>query len=530
MRWTLQLIGITVMVVLHGQPAEPGRTTVRTRPGAVRGAGTGVVAFKGIPYAAPPTGDRRWRAPAPAEPWTGVRDVTRFGPQCTQPGNFTPSGRGANQPLSIPSNEDCLTLNVWTPAAVSDQRLPVMVWFHGGGFTVGSGSSPRNDGENLARHGVVVVTLNYRLGALGFLAHPSLSKESNRHVSGNYGLLDQIAALRWIRENIAAFGGNPENVTLFGQSAGSTSIGFLMVSPLARGLFHRAIAQSLGGSFAGPRRLRAVSYGQPSAEAQGASVAPDIAALRKMSAEQVLALLPSAPTLSTGVHYYPNIDGYVVPDDPAVLIGTDRQARVPLLLGYNADEGLFFARDAPQTIAGYEAFLRATFPAEFVPSILAMYPASVDSEAATASLRMFGDFRIVTTTTLVARAAAKVADVYVYRFSRVSPLDLSTWGGAAHTTEIPYIFDHVTAGTGQYEERDQKLSKVMVDSWLTFAKAGNPNRVAGIPWPRYGRADYRLLNFGDAIAVESELRGPQVDLFRRAFEAMRANGAKKVKH
>jgi para-nitrobenzyl esterase len=263
-RWTTQLVGITgVVVVLHGQPAELRRAAVRTTSGAVQGAVTDVVAFKGIPYAAPPTSDRRWRAPVPPEPWTGVRDATRFGPQCIQPGNFAPSGRGANQPSSIPSSEDCLTLNVWTPAAVSGERLPVMVWFHGGGFTIGSGSSPGSEGESLARHGVVVVTLNYRLGALGFLAHPALSRESDRHVSGNYGLLDQIAALRWIRENIAEFGGNPENVTVFGQSAGASSIGFLVVSPLARALFHRAIAQSLGGSFAGASRLRAASYGHP---------------------------------------------------------------------------------------------------------------------------------------------------------------------------------------------------------------------------------------------------------------------------
>ena len=510
------------LVAVFLTAAEPLPTTVHTQSGPVRGLGTDVIVFKGIPYAAPPTGDRRWRPPVLPEPWTEVRDATQFGPQCLQPANFVPRGRLSLPPIATPSSEDCLTLNVWTPAKSTSQRLPVMVWLHGGGFVVGSGAWPQYDGERLARRGVVVVTLNYRLGPFGFFAHPALSRESDRRVSGNYGLLDQIAALRWVRENITAFGGNPANVTLFGQSAGARSTGYLMVSPLAQGLFHRAIMES-GPSIGPTPRLRAPSYGFPAAETQGESVAPDLARLRAMSAEQVLIQLPTAPTLSAGTHYYPVIDGYVIPDDPGVLVGTTSQARVPLLIGHTADEGLFFASDPPRTISGYHDFVRATFPAEFVDPILTRYPATAESEVQAAVLRMFADYRLATPIALSARAASKVTDVYVYRLSRVSPSSRSIWGGAAHTAEIPYVFDHITMDPSQFEERDRALSRIMAGAWVQFAKAGNPNG-AGLPqWPAYRSPDYRVLQYGDDLTVRSNNRDPQMDFFQRVLETMRGS-------
>ncbi len=421
--------------------------------------------------------------------------------------------------LPTPSSEDCLTLNVWTPAAATGERRPVMVWIHGGGFTAGRAAVPLTDGTSLARRGVVVVSIEYRLGALGFLAHPTLSRESEHHVSGNYGLLDQIAALHWVRANIEAFGGNPENVTLFGVSAGASSQGFLMVSPLARGLFHRAIAQSLGATVAGPKpRLRVPYAGFPAAEAHGASMAQDITTLRALSADEVLARLPNDRWAQ---RYVPLIDGYVVPDDPAVLIGTTSQRKVPLLIGHNAGEGLFWARELPKTVAQYRDFVRARFPAELVDAVLAEYPAATDAEVSIAGPRMNGDFQIIAPSILTARAASNIADVYMYQFSRVAPSTRSTWGGAAHTTEVPYVFDNLTDDASGFEEADRIVSRAMADAWVQFAKTGNPNG-GGLPqWPAYRSPDYRLLDFGDAVTVGSNARSPQIEFFQRAFETMR---------
>jgi para-nitrobenzyl esterase len=397
-----------------------------------------------------------------------------------------------------------------------------MVWLHGGGFNFGSVTSPRVDGTNLARRGVVVVSFNYRLGALGFLAHPALSRESEHQVSGNYGLLDQIAALRWVSANIAAFGGNPDNVTLFGSSAGASSQIFLIVSPLARGLFHRAITQSLGYSAVGPkRRLRVPSYGFPPAEAHGLSLASDIATLRGLSAEEVLARMPNtSETLGVGQNA-PIVDGYVVPDDPALLVGTNNQSKVPLLIGHNADEGLFYVRDLPKTIEDYRAFIRARFPGEFVDKVLARYPATTDADVAKVAPVLETESRFVAPAALTARAASKVSDVYMYRFSRVAPSSRSAWGGAAHTTEVSYVFDNTSGDASQYEDIDRTVSRAMADAWVRFATTGNPNGGELPAWPPHRSPDYRLMDFGDAATVRSNARSPEIEFFQQAFETMR---------
>ena len=520
MRCVLKLVAaVLALGVVHGQAPGPVPISIQTQSGPVRGSGTDVRVFKGIPYAAPPIGERRWRPPVAAEPWTDVRDATQFGPRC--PGTLPARALALGGPAPWPASEDCLTLNVWTPATPSGDRLPVMVWLHGGGFNFGSVTIPRVDGTNLARRGVVVVTLNYRLGALGFLAHPALSRESEHGVSGNYGLLDQIAALRWVRANIAAFGGNPENVTLFGTSAGGSSQGFLLVSPLARGLFHRAITQSGWWRAAGAKpRLRVPYYGFPAAETQGLSIAPDIATLRMLSADDLLARMPSDITEISVWSYVPIVDGYVVPDDPGILMGTSSQSRVPLLIGHNADEGLFYARDLPKTVADYRTFVRAFFPAALVDEALTRYPAATDAQASVAAPRLFGESRLVALTVLAARAAAKVNDVYMYQLSRVSPASRAAWGGAAHTTEVPYVFDN-TGDPSQFDEIDRTVSRAMADAWVQFAKTGNPNG-GGLPqWPAYRSPDYRLLDFGDTATVRSNAQSPHIEFFHRVFDAMR---------
>ena len=347
MRWVLKLVAVIfALTVVHGQApaASLDNDSHAVRPRARHGDRRQSVQGHSVCRSTSRRAPVATTTVAP-EPWTGVREATQFGPRC--PG--TPPARAVALGVGGPASEDCLTLNVWTPAESSGDRLPVMVWIHGGRFNFGSVTGPRVDGTNLARRGVVVVSLNYRQGALGFLAHPALSRESEHHVSGNYGLLNRIAALGWVRANIAAFGGNPENVTLFGSSAGASSQAYLIVSPLARGLFHRAIAQSLGSTAAGPKpHLRVPSYGFAAAEEQGVWIGRDIATLRALSADEVLSRLPSrSETSAVGGLTAPIVDGYVVPDDPAVLMGTNPK-QSHLLAGHNADEGLSH-EDLPKT-------------------------------------------------------------------------------------------------------------------------------------------------------------------------------------
>jgi len=306
-----------------------------------------------------------------------------------------------------------------------------------------------------------------------------------------------------------------------GSSAGASSQGFLMVSPLAQGLFHRAIAQSLGSTAAGPKpRLRVPSYGFAAAEANGLSIARDIATLRALSADEVLARMPSRSE-TLGLIYVPIVDGYVVPDDPAALMGTNNQSKVPLLIGHNADEGLFFEADLPKTVENYRAFVRGRFPAELVDAVLARYPAATDAQVSMAAPLLDGESRLVAPTVLTARAVSKVSDVYMYRFSRVAPSSRSAWGGAAHTSEVSYVFDNTSGDSSQFEEIDRTVSRAMADAWVRFAKTGDPNG-GGLPqWPAYRSPDYRLLDFGDAVTVRSNARSPEIEFFQRAFDTMR---------
>jgi para-nitrobenzyl esterase len=416
-------------------------------------------------------------------------------------------------------SEDCLYLNIWTPAQNTTARLPVMVWVHGGGFFLGSGN--QFDGEAFARRGIVVVTLNYRLGGLGFLAHPTLSRESRHGVSGNYGLLDQVEALRWVQMNIAHFGGDPHKVTFGGQSAGAMSAALLMISPQANGLFQQAIAESLPEVLGPFLHLRERRYGYTSNEELGEKAVPDVAALRAALSEQVVGQLRTRSFFGTGTYYQPVVDGWVVPRDPSELLGTARQQKTPLLMGVNADEGNFYAPfGAPRTLAEYRAWLEREFPS-FVDRILSRYPARSDSEVTQVAVRVLGDFTQEAPAVLTARAASRETTVYMYRFSRVSPLNQKRWHGAAHTAEIPYVFGQILVKPGEWDEQDETLSKTMPGAWIQFVKTGNPNG-DGLPaWPVYRTPRYEQIDFGDAIAVNAHVTDAQVSFWSQIFDEMR---------
>ena len=375
--WRAGAACLAAVALVATSPPPPVGQEVSLLVGRLRAAPPsteGVIAFKGIPYAAPPIGELRWRAPQPAPAWKGIRDASTFGNRCL-------SAWDADREPGPPRSEDCLTLNVWTSATSSREKRPVMVWLHGGGFQFGSSASPQIDGARLAKRGVVVVTLNYRLGVLGFLAHPDLDREGH---SGNYGLQDQLAALRWVKANIVAFGGNASNVTLFGESAGAHAVGILMASPLSRGLFHKAIAQS--GAFWDGKIGPLETYDE--AHARGVrftqKLGTTIAALRALPAAQVNAAAPwnfsMIPMVTT---FSPNIDRYVVREAPSAGFAHGQQMNIPLLGGWNEDEGYPF--DAHGLAHGSAQEFRAAaeqmFGKDRVPEFLNLYPASTDAEA-----------------------------------------------------------------------------------------------------------------------------------------------------
>jgi len=500
--------------------AFPAENTVRTESGLVAGTGADIRVFKGIPYAAPPVGELRWKPPQPAAPWPGVRQATEFGAACMQTGK-------------IPKlSEDCLTLNIWTPAKDGKAKLPVMFWIHGGAFVTGAGSI--YDGEALARQGVVVVTINYRLGALGFFAHPALAKESPQGSSGNYALLDQIAALRWVQRNIAAFGGNPKNVTIFGESAGGTSVCLLLVSPLAKGLFHRAIAESAAIATALPH-TREAWYGRPPLEQAGEKLGADISKLRAASPEELMKKWNNWENTKA-------VDGWVVPDDPGALFESGRFHRVPVMAGSNADEGTSFVRNAftkelgsTRTVAGYRDYLKRQFE-ESAEQAFSLYPVASDSEAEAAAARVMGDTAFHYGTRLVLTAVARRGlKSYQYYFTRLSPMLAKRGLGVVHAAEIPYVFNALDRVLSQMKPdpslpepinaTDRSLAKAMSAAWVRFAKAGNPNG-GGLPaWPVVNVKEPQYLEFGDKIQVgqwDSERR-KRMEFLEGYFSRLRAN-------
>lgn len=486
--------------------------------GLAAGDAKAVRVFKGIPFAAPPAGDLRWKPPQPVKPWEGVRACTEFGPWCPQP---TPIVGGAPPK----QDEDCLYLNVWTAATSAGDKRPVMFWIHGGGCTTGSGGSPFYNGEHLARQGVVVVTINYRLGPFGYIAHPLLSKESPQGVSGNYGHLDQIAALQWVRKNIAAFGGDPGCVTIFGESAGAMSVCRLMISPQAKGLFHRAIAQS-GGAHGRNRPLREKRGLMVPMETEGERIAQKLgcdktenplAALRAKSADELLtASVPAQGLYGKGLKFGPVVDGWTIPEDPGEMFEAGKQHDVPFMAGSNADEGTLFISQMPVKRAlGYKLAVRGVF-GKHADEAMKLLPCAGDDDVKAAFSRLTTVSAFVGPARSLVRATEeKKSPAFLYHFTRVPPAMKQRGLGATHAAEIPYVFGLTRPAPAQ-DEKDRELSRVMSACWVRFAKTGDPNG-DGLPkWPRYQTAADEHLEFGDEVKAGRNLYKDVCDLLAKA--------------
>jgi para-nitrobenzyl esterase len=498
LRHVIACAGIVVAsVILVAAP-----DTIAVDGGQIAGTSSdGVRVYKGIPFAAPPVGELRWKAPAPVVAWTGVKKADTFGPQCTQQ-PYPASSPYATAPA--PTSEDCLYLNVWSAAGAGDKR-PVMVWIHGGAWTRGSGATPTYDGAALAKKGVVVVTTNYRLGAFGFLAHPELTAESAQHSSGNYAILDHVAALRWVQKHIAAFGGNPANVTIFGESAGSWSVNVVQATPLANGLFHRAIGES-GAQFARtPRLADAEQNGVALAKAVGAD---SLKALRAVPAETILGVQAFRPGA--------NVDGWVLPVDVRSIFAQKKQNDVPVLIGSNANEWTTLSSPAqfPKTLDDFHTRMAAQFP-DLLAELDAVYPVRTAADIAGAMLGLGRDqtftLEMRTWARLVAAGGRKA---FLYQFTRVPP-GPDPRLGAYHASEIVYAFNNV--GTRAWAtDADRRLADQMSSYWVNFATTGDPNG-NGLPaWTPYDPSAEPYLDLGDAVQVRNHLLKAQLDFLEQA--------------
>ena len=490
MRVIVAVLGALMALTSMSAHADDLQVTVDTgglvglasRDGAVR-------SFKGIPYAAPPVGALRWRSPQPVGAWQGTREAMRLPPACPQP---SPPPGGFYQreyfQTAEAQSEDCLYLNVWTPAPPGAAPLPVMVFFHGGGLALWSGSMPSSDGSQLARKGAVVVTLNFRLGAFGFLAHPELNGETPNNVSGNYGLLDQLAALRWVQKNIAAFGGDPARVTIFGQSAGGAAVGYAMASPLAKGLFRRAIVQSssLAAGFGGGGPTRKLSQAEEGGKKLLAELgAPSVAALRAMPASEIVAKIGRRfDAFALG----PVIDGWLLPRDIPDAVATGQLNNTELLIGTAANEGTqLFPPTTP------EAFQK-TFAQRFgvmAEPIAALYTVTDTDTANAAQDQILSDYWAAVARTVARLSAKHGRPAWVYSFNRAAPGSDPVKVGAFHCAELVYVFGTQNTVDRPWETVDRQLAELMSSYWVRFAATGNPNGPGLAEWPAHDeRAGY----------------------------------------
>lgn len=465
--------------------------------------------FKGIPFAAKPVGELRWKAPQPVTPWNGVKVCDRFSPSPMQnkPVPFSMWSKEFLIPEQ-PISEDCLYLNVWTGAKSSAEKRPVLVWIYGGGFVSGGSAVPIYDGAAMAKKGIVFVSANYRVGIFGFFAHPALTKESREHASGNYGLLDQVAALKWVHKNIEKFGGDPGNVTIAGQSAGSMSVNCLVASPLAKGLFQRAIAES-GASFTNDYTPL------QRAEEEGEHL------MQSLHIENVSGLraLPATELLKKTYSFRgPVIDGYVLPDAIANIFRQHRENKVDLLTGWNEDEGLLF--NPVKSAAGFKKEAADRYGAD-AAAFLRFYPATNDSVAAISQLKLSRDIIFgVQNYTWANMQSRQGGKVYVYRFTRKPP---ATGGyvkyGAFHTAEVPYAYGNLQFVQRPWEQADYELEKTMLAYWANFARTGNPNG-PGLPaWQPYNPGSRQIMILGKSTTPGIMTDYAQLDLLYKKLSS-----------
>jgi len=514
MRKKESLIAFAAALLLLGAAPRVSNKPVRIDSGLIAGTNdaNGVTAYLGVPYASPPVGDLRWRPPLPPAHWEGVRHGDHFGASCmqAQPGSRLPWTEEFMTQGAI--SEDCLFLNVWTAAKSRSEKHAVMVFIYGGGFSEGSSSVAVYNGAALAKKGVVVVTVNYRVGPLGFFVYPELTKESEHHSSGNYGLLDQVAALQWVHRNIAAFGGDPNRVTIFGQSAGAISVADLMRSPLTHGLFARAIAESgpglfreniLGGGMTFEQReQQGVKY----AESKGAH---SLTELRALPAADFYKSTPGAPPAFGG----PVTDGWVLPaEHPA--------HEVPLVVGMVAGDAAFaggFGPPAAPTVANYTSYAHRTY-GDKADAFMKLYPAEKDSDVAAAKSASQTDRARVAIDVWCEQQLKRSGTVYTYYFDHPIPWPAHPEFGAFHSSEIPYIFETLKRLDRPWTPDDFKLSETMASYWSNFAKAGDPNGSGLQQWPAYDPASHTTMELGNHMGPIPEADPAKVEFFVEYFK------------
>ena len=493
------LVAFAMLISAAAVRIQPSAlTAARVAEGQLSGApaekNPAVGVFKGVPFAAAPVGDLRWRAPQPPAAWQGVRKADAFSASCVQnivdarkPWTYEFMAHGA-------ISEDCLYLNVWTPATSASERHPVLVYIHGGANTEGSGSVPVYDGTGLASKGVVVVTINYRLGPFGFLAHPELTKEAAYRASGNYGLLDQIAAVKWVKANAAAFGGDPARITVSGQSAGAFGVRNLIISPLAAGLFQRAIAESgvsLGGAGAARTLADAEQDGTRFATAKGAAT---LSALRALPAAQIAAAATGGAPFRWGTV----IDNYALTATEADAFATGKHNDVAVLTGTNRDEG----GAVPQPATTADAFRRQATQryGDRAADFLALYPAATDEAARAAQNDSARDVARVTTNIWARhRAQTAKAKTFTYFWDHTLPGPDAAQYGAFHTSEVPYVMNALAFSDRPFTADDRQIADVMSSYWANFAATGDPNGKGLAHWPSVSESPDTTMNVGDTF-------------------------------